>query len=194
MRRDRVIFRIGVLILLCAACAGLAVAQDEPQEEPEEGFGPVVSAYLGYLRNEQEVVDDRVSRHEVSAVYYRRNSNRIRALREVAIRIARETGNDYLPELEAAARDELRNLFERPPKKLGTLPVGSILNNTFRYLGTVRAGETFYIFARLDPYEQAELIRQQQTAQPADDEQESPAPAESTGHQATGRPRRARLP
>ena len=112
MRRGKVIFRIGALILVCVACAGLAVAQDEPQEEPEEGFGPVVSAYLGYLRNEQEVVDDRVSRHEVSAVYYRRNSNRIRALREVAIRIARETGNDYLPELEAAARNELGNLFE----------------------------------------------------------------------------------
>jgi hypothetical protein len=190
MRRGKVIFRIGALILVCVACAGLAVAQDEPQEE---GFGPVVSAYLGYLRNEQEVVDDRVSRHEVSAAYYRRNSNRIRALREVAIRIARETGNDYLPELEAAARDELRNLFEHPPKRLGTLPVGSILNNTFRYLGTVRAGETFYIFARLDPYEQAELMRQQ-PAQPAEDESGSPAPAESTGHQATGRRRRARLP
>ena len=90
MRRERVIFRIGVLMLICAACVVAAFAQDEPQDEPEEGFGPVVSAYLGYLRNEQEVVDDRASRHEVSAAYYRRNSNRIRALREVAMRIARE--------------------------------------------------------------------------------------------------------
>ena len=28
----------------------------------DEEFGPVVRAYLGYLRNEQEVVDDRASR------------------------------------------------------------------------------------------------------------------------------------
>ena len=28
---------------------------------------------------------------------------------------------------------------------------------TFRFLGSVRSGETFYVFARLDPYEQAEL-------------------------------------
>ncbi|HEX8649431.1 MAG TPA: hypothetical protein VF708_01220 [Pyrinomonadaceae bacterium] len=195
MRRERMIFRIGVLILICAASAGSAFAQDEPQEEPEseEVFGPVVSAYLGYLRNEQEVVDDRVSRQEVSRAYYRRNSNRIRALREVAIRIARETGNDYLPELEAAARDELHNLFERPPKP-STLRVGEILNNTFRYLGSVRTGEVFYIFVRLDPYEQAELI-QKQTAQPASDGQpQSPAPAVSSGHQATSRPRRATTP
>ena len=70
----------------------------------EEEFGPVVRAYLGYLRNEQEVVDDRASRREVSAAYYRHNSNRIRALRQIAIRIARETQNDYLPELEAVSR------------------------------------------------------------------------------------------
>jgi hypothetical protein len=181
-----------VLILMCAACAGLARSQDEPQDEPEEAFGPVVSAYLGYLRNEQEVVDDRVSRREVSAAYYRRNSNRIRALREVAIRIARETGNDYLPELEATARDEMRNLFEQPPKP-ATLRVGAVLNNTFRYLGKVRASETFYIFARLDPYEQAELM-QKQTAQPATTEPAPPAPGASSGHQATGRPRRTATP
>jgi hypothetical protein len=193
MRREGLIFRIGALILMCAACAGMALAQDEPQDEPEETFGPVVSAYLGYLRNEQEVVDDRVSRREVSAAYYRRNSNRIRALREVAIRIARETGNDYLPELEATTRDELRNLFERPPKRLATLPVGTILNNTFRYLGTLRASETFYIFARLDPYEQAELM-QKQTAQPTTAEPAPEAPGAPSDQQATGRPRRATMP
>ncbi|HEU4479699.1 MAG TPA: hypothetical protein VFR80_14370, partial [Pyrinomonadaceae bacterium] len=113
-------------------------------------------AYLGYLRNEQEVVDDRVSRREVSAAYYRHNSNRIRALRQIAIRIARETQNDYLPELEAVSRAELRLLFEHPPK-VENLRVDDVLSHTFRFLGTVRSGEIFYVFARLDPYEQAEL-------------------------------------
>lgn len=132
-----------------------AMAQSQPNLEGEQ-FGPVVSAYLGYLRNEQEVVDDRVSRREISRNYYRRNSNRIRALREIAIRIARESGNDYLPELEAVAGDELGTLFERPPN-MTNLPIGKVLNNTFRFVGSVRSIEVFYIFARLDPYEQAEL-------------------------------------
>src|SRR4051812_40268084 len=92
-----------VLVSLCGAVG--AVAQSGPGETQAE-FGPVVRAYLGYLRNEQEVVDDRASRHEVNRAYYRRNSNRIRALRQMAVQIATETGNDYLPELEAAARDE----------------------------------------------------------------------------------------
>lgn len=122
----------------------------------EDQFGPVVQAYLGYLRNEQEVVDDRVSRREVSQVYYRRNSNRIRALRQMAVRIARESRNDYLPELEAVSRDEMGLLFERPPRP-ETLREGEILRRTFRFLGVVRSAESFYVFARLDPYEQSEL-------------------------------------
>ena len=123
----------------------------------DDEFGPVVRAYLGYLKNEQEVVDDRVSRHEVSASYYRRNSNRIRALRQMAIRLARESHNDYLPELEAVSGNEMNLLFGSDPPQIASLRVGEVLKNTFRFLGVVRAGEAFYLFARLDPYEQAEL-------------------------------------
>ena len=126
----------------------------------DEEFGPVVRAYLGYLRNEQEVVDDRASRHEITPVYYHRNLNRIRALRQKAIQIARETQNDYLPELEAVAGDELRLLFEHPPLSQ-TLRVGEVVQTSFRYLGVVRSSDLFYVFARLDPYEQAELLQKQ---------------------------------
>ncbi len=144
---------IGSLTIL-----GLGFAASAQTVREDEEFGPVVSSYLGYLRNEQEVVDDRASRHEVSLAYYRQNSNRIRALRQMAIQIARETDNDYLPELEAVAGDELRLLFERPPR-VQTLRVGEVVQTTFRYLGVVRSGGLFYVFARLDPYEQAELLQ-----------------------------------
>lgn len=142
-------------VLLLLIVPFFSFAQTSKSSDTE--FGPVVRAYLGYLRNEQEVVDDRASRHEINPTYYRRNSNRIKALRQMAVRLARETHNDYLPELEAVAADELGLLFERPPVA-GSLQQGQVLRNTFRFLGTVRAGEQFYLFARLDPYEQAELI------------------------------------
>lgn len=152
--KQRLTLSSAIAVALIYAGASISLAQSRGmQEQPE--FGPVVSAYLGYLRNEQEVVDDRVSRREISRAYYRRNSNRIRALREIAIRIARESHNDYLPELEAVAGNELGTLFEHPPN-VANLPVGKVLNNTFRFVGSVRAGELFYVFARLDPYEQAE--------------------------------------
>jgi hypothetical protein len=74
----------------------------------------------------------------------------------MAIRLARENHNDYLPELEAVSGTELNLLFGSDPPELSQLKAGEVLKNTFRFLGVVRTGETFYLFARLDPYEQAE--------------------------------------
>ncbi len=148
----------GILLILCLCNSGLAQTLEE-----ESQYGPVVRAYLGYLKNEKEVVDDRASRHEITPAYYHRNSNRIRALRQMAMRIARETRNDYLPELEAVSAEEFGLLFEQPPH-LNVLRVGEVFRTTFRYLGLVRSGEVFYIFARLDPYEQSELMARENKA------------------------------
>jgi hypothetical protein len=147
--------KLSVTVVLSLLLVASVTAKQSNASEGE--FGPVVRAYLGYLHNEQEVVDDRVSRREISARYYRRNSNRIRALRQIALRLARDTHNDYLPELEAVTGDELGLLFEHPPQP-STLRVGGVVRNTFRFLGTIRFGEPFYVFARLDTYEQAEIM------------------------------------
>ncbi len=185
MRRKRYCWVWLLVLVFATAAAESARAQRQQADDSE--FGPVVRAYLGYLKNEQEVVDDRNSRHEIKRAYYIRNSNRIRALRQMAIRIARESDNDYLPELEAAAQDELGNLFEHPPKP-ASLAVGEIYNNTFRFLGSVRSGDIFYIFARLDPYEQAELMEKEK-AKPAAAGASAPDPAPPAGGEATSRPR-----
>jgi hypothetical protein len=150
--------------LMVALCAFTFASANQRLQRSDEDFGPVVRAYLGYLRNEQEVVDDRVSRREVSPGYYRHNSNRIKALRQMAIRLARETHNDYLPELEAVSAEEMSMLFGSNPPPVTGLKAGEVLKNTFRFLGVVRAGETFYLFARLDPYEQAELTEKSAAA------------------------------
>ena len=144
--------------LLLVFCALTVNATPGTQISDDDEFGPVVRAYLGYLKNEQEVVDDRASRREVSTTYYRHNSNRIRALRQMAIKLARETHNDYLPELEAVSAGEMGLLFGSNPPAPARLKTGEVLRNTFRFLGPVRVvGEVFYLFARLDPYEQSEL-------------------------------------
>jgi hypothetical protein len=193
-----------VLVCLIASLAwsGAGIAQGSRSESDEE-FGPVVRAYLGYLRNEQEVVDDRASRREINQKYYLRNTNRIRALRQIAVRLARETKNDYLPEFEAVTRDEFGNLFETPPRP-ESLSTGAVLNHTFRFLGVVRSRELFYVFARLDPYEQAELIKKDSTTNPMVGQTppqplQSPAtsgPAQTipANHQVNSRPRRVSVP
>ena len=152
------LMRRSFAFLMVAFCVVTSVKATQTTSYSDDDFGPVVRAYLGYLKNEQEVVDDRVSRREVSATYYRHNSNRIKALRQMAIRLARESHNDYLPELEAVSATEMRILFGSPSPEPARLKAGEVLRNTFRFLGVVRAGETFYLFARLDPYEQAEQM------------------------------------
>lgn len=167
------IYHLGLLVLL--ALGGVTTAHAQTTRDDDQ-FGPVVRQYLGYLRNEQNVVDDRASRHEVSRLYYRRNSNRIGALRLMAMKIADENGNDYLPELEAVAGDEFGLLFEHPPKAQ-TLRPGSLVGTRFRYLGSVKSVELFYVFARLDPYEQAELMESSHAVETAGNSSVStPAP------------------
>lgn len=159
-RRPRGLLALTLLLLL-AACA-VADAQTRRRAEPAASeFGPNVRAYLGYLRNEQEVVDDRASRREIDRRYYLHNLNRINALRQMAVRLARESGNDYLPELEAVSESEFEQLFEEPLPKASELQQGAVLQFKLKFLGlVVSRGEKFYLFARLDPYEQAELMKQ----------------------------------
>jgi hypothetical protein len=176
----------GLFLILCLYNPGSAQTFAEDAQ-----YGPVVRAYLGYLRNEQEVVDDRASRREVTPAYYRRNSNRIRALRQMATRIARETGNDYLPELEAVSADEFGLLFEQPPH-LNTLRVGEVFRTKFRYLGLVRSNEVFYVFARLDPYEQSELMARESRS--GTEAHNSLAQPELSGAKTTTRARRVSTP
>lgn len=195
--RVKLKIRAALVACACGLFAGLAQSgrAQELGARGEREFGPVVRAYLGYLKAEQEVTDARESRREVSASYVRRNSNRISALRREAIQIARTSHNDYLPELYAVARDELGTLFENPPSP-ATFRVGEVINNTFRYLGEVRTGEPFYLFARLDIYEQAELLKR------AEEQQRTRAGTQATGSSgsstpggaATTRPRRVGPP
>src|SRR6266849_6643364 len=159
----RSLLRLLLALTIVLGFSALCIAQrslGSTSMNENSNFGPVMQAYLGYLANEQEVVDDRNSRREISAAYYHRNSNRIRALRTMAIKLVRDSGNDYVPELEAVAVDELRTLFEKPPNP-ATFRTNETLANKFRFLGRAHTGDVFYLFARLDPYEQAELVQKQ---------------------------------
>lgn len=164
-------------------------SQHAPASIKNSEFGPVMRAYLGYLKNEQEVVDDRNSRREISVEYYRRNSNRIRALRQMAIRLVTQSKNDYVPELEAVTGQELGILFEVPPNPRA-LRNNEVVKNTFRYLGSVNTGEVFYVFARLDPYEQAALMEANHSQNVAGSVPTPDAKGQRIGQGAT-RPRKA---
>lgn len=62
MKAPFVAIRRAVIVGYCLLALFVLVPRARAQDSE---FGPVVRAYLGYLRNEQEVVDDRASRREV---------------------------------------------------------------------------------------------------------------------------------
>jgi hypothetical protein len=190
MRRLTRTLGLLAICLFILSAGGAAQTRGRARGSGGEDFGPNVRAYLGYLRNEQEVVDDRVSRREIDRHYYVHNSNRIQALRQMALRIARASGNDYLPELEAVSPDEFVQFFEAPPNA-AELQQDAVLEYKFRYLGTVvTKGEKFYVFARLDPYEQAEQRKKGEAKPPSNNAAAPP----TTGTDASVRPRRASAP
>jgi hypothetical protein len=110
----------------------------------------------------------------------------------MAIRLVRQSGNDYVPELEAVTQDEFGTLFENPPKP-PELRANEILANKFKYLASLHSGEVFYLFARLDPYEQAELMERQKKDQviPTAGGGTGVANGQSVGQTTNTRPRRA---
>ena len=188
LTRTTGLFVLGLLIL----SAGASAQKRRGARVGGEEFGPNVRAYLGYLHNEQEVVDDRASRREIQRSYYVHNSNRIEALRQMALRIARTSGNDYLPELEAVSQEEFTQFFEEPLPKPSELQQDGVVEYKFRYLGMIQSrGEKFYLFARLDPYEQAEL-RKKGEAKPQTPANAATAP--TNGADAAVRPRRTSAP
>lgn len=184
----RLIISLTILLLLSGAVMAQRSATSLSGDSNED-FGPVMRAYLGYLSNEQEVVDDRASRREITGVYYRRNLSRIRALRQMAIRLVRQSGNDYVPELEAVTQDEMGTLFEKPPRATTFRP-NEVLANKFKFLAQIHSGEVFYLFARLDPYEQAELMQGQKKSSVVTAGSSSGVAGGQRVGQTTSRPRR----
>jgi len=83
--------------------------------------------------------------------------------------------------------------------KAAALQVGEVLEYKLKYLGAVAArGERFYLFARLDPYEQAELRKKAGEGKPQADARAATSQPAAAQHPAAtdarARPRRASAP
>ena len=150
----RLVSKILVVFVLLLTAALIAPAQTpKPKKQIQKKFGPNVQAYLDYLQTELTVTDARESQREVSPEYIRHNFNRVTALRQFAIKLASESDVDYVPEMEAIVEREFHLLFPENAPKPATLKAGEIYDS-YRFLGSVRNREVFYIFSRLDPFEE----------------------------------------
>ena len=147
---------LAVFALLLAACLIAPAQTAKPKKQTQKKIGPNVQAYLDYLETELTVTDARESQREVSPEYIRHNFNRVSALRQFAFKIAGESDVDFVPEMEAVVEREFHLLFPENAPKPTDLKVEEVYSG-FRFLGSVRNREVFYIFSRLDPFEEEAL-------------------------------------
>ena len=112
-------------------------------------FGPVVRAYLGYLLRNEQVVDDRASRREISAAYSPAETQ------IASVRFGRwllcESHAKLKPNIISRSSRLLREMncdcYLSIHASLSNTPrSGEVVQTKFGYLGVVRSGDSFYIF------------------------------------------------
>jgi len=113
------------------------------------GYGPEVKSFLDLMRHEEDELEYQIKHNEISRREYIRSKSRIAIQRETVLNLFKESGTDYVPELHVAAASELDQLIEDGTTLIRGIKPGNVIKEKWRYLGTVRRGETFYIFERL---------------------------------------------
>jgi len=139
----RVAIQSGLLLLLLTLPMPSALAQQS------NGYGPEVNSFLDLMRHEEEELEYQILHQEISRPHYVRAKNRIAIHRQAVLNIIQETGEDVVPELHVVTAAELDELIEQGTRALKGVKRGAIINNKWRYIGSVTRGQVFYIFERL---------------------------------------------
>ncbi|SRR6266404_4869452 len=112
-------------------------------------YGPEVKSFLDLMRHEDDELEFQIRNNEISRREYIRSKSRIAIHRETVLRLVKESGADYVPELHVAAASEIDQLIEDGTSLIKGIKTGDVIKEKWRYLGNVRRGEIFYIFERL---------------------------------------------
>lgn len=143
--------RISFKVCLIAALHLFIWAGAHGQSSNGSAYGPEVRSFLDLMRHEEDELEFQIKRKEISRRDYLRAKNQIIIHRQTVLDLARESGQDNVPELHVVAMDQVDQLIENGTAAIKTLKPGEIIAAKWRYLGSVHRTETFYIFERLTP-------------------------------------------
>ena len=142
--RQHLAIQICVLILvestLCLAGGHFTQSDD---------YGPEVRSFLDLMRHEEDELEFQIKHNEISRREYLRSKTQIVIHRQTVLDLVRASGKDYVPELHVVAASELDQLIEDATSAIKGIKRGGIIAKKWRYIGSVRRVETFYIFERL---------------------------------------------
>lgn len=135
---------IGAAIICSPAARGQAVHSNH-----SDHFAPEITAFLELMHQEEVELDFQILHDEISRKEYVRSRSRIAVLRQTVLSMARETGEDRVPELHVVVGAEVDQIVDGGTRALKGVKPGTIIEGKWRYLGTVIRGEAFYTFERL---------------------------------------------
>jgi len=141
--RIRVAFQISLLFV------SLVLPTGSPFAQQSNNYGPEVKSFLELMRHEEDELEYQILHHEISRPHYARAKSRIAIHRQAVLDIVRQTGEDVVPELHVVTTTELDQLIEEGTRALKGIKRGGIINNKWRYIGSVTKGQVFYIFERI---------------------------------------------
>jgi hypothetical protein len=144
-RRRAIVFCLAVL--LQATISLRASSQTTRSIE----HGPEVKSFLDLMRHEEDELEYQIRHNEISRREYIRSKTQIAIHRQTVLDLVKESGKDYVPELHVVAASELDQLIEDGTRAIKGIKRGDIIENKWRYLGSVHRGETFHVLERLTP-------------------------------------------
>ncbi len=119
------------------------------QSSQTDEYGPEVSSFLDLMRHEEDELEFQIKHNEIARREYVRAKAKISIHRQTVLNLVKETGKDYVPELYVVATSELDQLIEEGIRAIKGIKQGDVIDNKWRYLGSVHRGETFCILERL---------------------------------------------
>jgi hypothetical protein len=143
--------RVAINFCLLTVLLIFATAYVPARSAGQDDYGPEVKAFLDFLRQEEAELEFQINHNEITRRDYARAKNRIAVHRQTVLDMARESGEDYVPEIHVVAPGEVSQLIEDGLAALRRVKRGDVIAEKWRYRGSVTRGELFYIFERLTP-------------------------------------------
>lgn len=141
--------KLRVRICLLALLPTVICALPAGYRAQSNGYGPEVKSFLDLMRHEDDELEFQIRHNEISRREYVRSKNRIAIHRQAVLEMVKDSGADNVPDLYVTAASELDQLIEDGTSLVKGIKPGDVLKNKWRYVGSVRRGEIFYIFERL---------------------------------------------
>ena len=144
------VFRRGCAALLSLSLLAMcsAASAQRAQTATARDLGPEMTAYMGFISNEEAELTALYKGGEVPVDDYRVSLDRLIVTRQAALRIARDRNDDVVPDLYILRESELTQVLPNGIDALKGLKPGDKISSDWLYHGKIRRASVFYVLER----------------------------------------------